>query len=58
MVAATHGHADVAKLLIGRGADVNAKTNSGETALSLTRPYIGYEMIEVRKELSSAGATE
>ena len=46
------------KLFIERGADVNARTKSGATVLSLMKPYIGHEMVEVRKELKTAGAKE
>ena len=58
MAAALYGRADVVKLFIERGADVNARTKSGATVLNLMKPYIGHEMVEVRKELKSAGAKE
>ena len=35
MDAAGRGHADVAKLLLDKGADVNAKTGKGKTALMM-----------------------
>jgi ankyrin repeat protein len=58
MVAALYGRADIVKLFIEKGADVNARTKSGATVLSLMKPYIGHEMVEVRKELKSSGAKE
>ena len=58
MVAAVYGRADIVKFFIEKGADVNARTKSGATVLGLMRPYIGHEMVEVRKDLISAGARE
>jgi len=40
MVAAFYGHADVIKLLLDHGADVNAKTSKGSTALMAAAEHV------------------
>lgn len=49
-IAAWHNHADLAKLFIAKGADVNAKSNGGGTALHLTGS------LEIVKLLIKSGA--
>lgn len=55
MRAATNGCADTVRILIERGAEVNARLNSGQTALKLAKMYSGGNVIPV---LLAAGATE
>ena len=53
MIAAEKNSVDVARLLIEAGADVNAKSNNGLTALWYARNY--YKK-NVRELLEAAGA--
>ncbi|MHB1459630.1 MAG: ankyrin repeat domain-containing protein [Armatimonadota bacterium] len=49
------GNPEIVKLLIARGADVNAKDKEGRTALSLA---VRNNMPEIAKILKEAGAKE
>jgi ankyrin repeat protein len=53
MCAAYIGHTDVAKELIEKGADVNAKNGAGMTALTFTSSY-GHA--DIAKELIAKGS--
>ena len=53
MVAADEGHAEVVRLLIEVGADLNLLDDEGSSALSLARNY-GH--LDVAAELAAAGA--
>lgn len=46
-------HVDIMKLLLARGADVNARDAGGKTALSLVR---GRDIEEIEKVLKAHGA--
>jgi ankyrin repeat protein len=39
MVACLKGHSEVVRVLLANGADVNARTDGGETALSIARDH-------------------
>jgi ankyrin repeat protein len=54
MIAAVEGHADVARLLVEAGADVNVLDLEGSSALSLARSYGN---LDIAAELVDAGAT-
>ncbi len=53
--AAFFGHADIAKVLIEAGADVNAKTIGGDTPLNMA---LRYDRADIAKLLREAGAKE
>ncbi|MGP8090842.1 MAG: ankyrin repeat domain-containing protein [Syntrophobacteraceae bacterium] len=53
MNASENGHRDVVQLLLGKGADVNAKNNGGKTALTYAS---GRGHQEVKDLLIKAGA--
>jgi len=55
MRAAVNGCAETARLLIERGAEVNARLRSGHTALKLAKMYSGANVVPV---LLAAGAKE
>jgi ankyrin repeat protein len=42
-LAASKGKVDIVKLLVTSGADLKAKNNAGETALTLSKNYKGLE---------------
>jgi len=62
MVAAKNSHLEVVKALLAKGADVNAKLNNGETALTLAsfgdwrRRASSDEPVEVVRVLLTNGA--
>jgi ankyrin repeat protein len=53
IAAAKFGHTETVKVLLSNGANINAKTDSGETALMLAKKYP-----EIVKLLQQAGAKE
>jgi ankyrin repeat protein len=53
IAAASDGDANAVQVLLARGADVNAKTNNGQTALMLAS---GYRHLDVVQALLAAGA--
>ena len=55
--AATFGYKEIAELLIAKGADVNARTGSGETPLDLAIKYknTGYVVDLLRKHGGKTG---
>jgi ankyrin repeat protein len=55
MWAAAYGHAQTAKLLIDRGAEVNARDNRGKTALAMA---VEGRHKETEALLRRAGAAE
>jgi len=55
MAAVAKDHTDVIKLLLGRGADMNAKTTTGETALWIAKQSHQADVILL---LEKAGAKE
>ena len=54
-IAAQNGHFDLVKLLLSRGADVNAMNNGGQTALHMA---VSYDIDDVRDFLLSKGADD
>lgn len=54
-IAAQNGHFDLVKLLLARGADVNAMNNGGQTALHMA---VSYDIYDVRDYLLSKGADD
>jgi len=54
MQAANNGHAKTVTILIAKGADVNARDNTGWTALMVAASYNDVEIITA---LIAAGAT-
>ncbi len=55
MIAADEGHTVVARILLDRGANINAKNDDGETALMIAADE-GHTVIA--QLLRDAGATE
>jgi ankyrin repeat protein len=61
MVAAVDLSSEMVRYLIGKGADVRARTKDGETALSLVRQVPGEhsaERAEIERMLKDAGAAQ
>jgi len=52
-IASQNGHFDLVKVLVEKGADVNAKNGGGQTALHMV---VSYEIEEVKAYLMSKGA--
>jgi len=50
MGAAAYGYLDVVKFLVGKGADVNAKTMIGTTPMKLAERYKDEVMVEFLKQ--------
>jgi uncharacterized protein len=54
MMAALFGHADIVRLLAGRGADLRLKDASGNSAESLARQQGDTAMLDLLAQLQSA----
>lgn len=51
--AAKFGHTEVAKVLVGRGADISLKNKHGETPLDVARAHVKPDIVELLEVLSS-----
>ena len=50
MVASGTGHLEIVQALLAKGADVNAKTSTGDTALSMANSEGRQDIVEVLKK--------
>ena len=55
MIAAITGHADIVKLFLARGADVNVKAANGTTALSVAQLSGNAEIVQLLKQSGAKG---
>jgi ankyrin repeat protein len=51
--AACYGHLEIVKALIAKGADMNARTNDGASALGVARRYNKPEVVEFLRSLGA-----
>jgi hypothetical protein len=58
MMAAYSGHMEIVKLLLGKGAEVNAKANDGGTALSVARRNGHTDIVQLLEKASSVMSVE
>jgi ankyrin repeat protein len=57
MIAAAGNHPDIIELLLKSGADANAHSEDGRTALSIARANGNDAVVKILVELTDRGAT-